>query len=459
MSRMAPESRHEGPARSDAEPLVSGDEPERWRFSRVTFNLTAANLAFAALAFITGPVLARALGASGRGDLAAILVPLHLMTPIAIVGMDVYAAREAARGRPVGTLGLSLGLMLTVFGGIVAVAGVPISAALAGDREVVRAFLLIGFALAPVTLLVALLVGLSTGLQRWRLVIAVKLVPGTVIAAALVVLFITDSLTVGTAAVVYLAAELITGMIVAPVLRHSHLRLDWGVMKEGISFGGRAWAGTLADLANARLDQLLMIPLVAPRELGLYAVAVSIGSIAWIVTGGISPPLLARISAGEIALAPRALRTVLVVLAAVTIVVAALTPVVLRVLFGPEFTDATHAAWILLAAGLPAAGSEILTQTLNGAGRPGMAAFGQGVALAITIPGLLILLPIIGIIGAALISLVAYSVNFLIVLIATMRICRMSARELLVPTRADLAWMVELVRSRLKRGPPSPKPS
>ena len=55
-----------------------------------------------------------------------------------------------------------------------------------------------------------------------------------------------------------------------------------------------------------------------------------------------------------------------------------------------------------------------------------------------------------GIVGAALVSLVAYTVNFLILLVSTMRICDMSASELLVPKRADAAWLRDLVASRLR---------
>ena len=184
----------------------------------------------------------------------------------------------------------------------------------------------------------------------------------------------------------------------------------------------------MADFANARLDQLLMITLVAPRELGLYVVAANIGSFAWIdhrrhLAAAAGAHLREARSGWRRGLCGRSSRC----LALLTLVVAALTPLVLEVLFGPEFTDAAEPAWVLLAAGLPFAGGEILKQTLNGVGRPGLTAIGQAAALAVTVPGLLLLIPEMGIVGAALVSLVAYTVNFLILLVSTMRTCDMSA--------------------------------
>ncbi len=129
--------------------------------------------------------------------------------------------------------------------------------------------------------------------------------------------------------------------------------------------------------------------------------------------------------------------------------VAAATPLLLTALFGAEFADAAEPAWVLLAAGVPLSGAAILGPTLNGVGRPGLPAVGQALALLITVPGLLLLLPSIGIMGAAVVSLVAYTANFLVLFVATIRIFDTTARDLLVPKRSDLAWLWGFIRERL----------
>ena len=364
-------------------------------------------------------------------------------------GLPTFAAREAARGRPVGTLVLSLGAVLIGLGALVFLVGIPVSSLLAEDRSVVRTFLIVGFAFIPIALLGALLTDICSGLERWRLVIAARIIPVSIMLVSLVVLFAAGLLTVGSAAVVYISTAVTTILVVSPVLRHRRFRFDLRVVKEGISFGARAWVRGTADLANARLDQLLMITLVTPQKLGLYVVAASVGMFGLFITGGISPPLLTRISAGEVELAPRALRTVLALLALLSVMVAAVTPFLLPLLFGSAFADAVDPALVLLAAGIPLGGGVILTSALDGLGRPGLPAIGQVAALLITIPGVLLLVPLIGIMGAAVVSLIAYTASFLIMLVAMTRTSEVTISELLVPTGGDIVWLREFVRSRI----------
>src|SRR5262249_20008191 len=115
-----------------------------------------------------GPLLARSLGAHGRGDLAAITVPLALTPYVLNFGLAAYAAREAARGRPIRIVIGSLGVPLLIIGFLAGLAGIPAASALAEGRETVRILLLIGFALMPLSLIGTVLVSCLGGLERWR---------------------------------------------------------------------------------------------------------------------------------------------------------------------------------------------------------------------------------------------------------------------------------------------------
>src|SRR4051794_38316250 len=80
------------------------------RFRRAVGQITAVNVGVLLAGFITGPIQARALGPSGRGELAAIIVPVTLAPFIFGLGLDSYVARAAARrsgvGRAVGSSAL-----------------------------------------------------------------------------------------------------------------------------------------------------------------------------------------------------------------------------------------------------------------------------------------------------------------------------------------------------------------
>src|SRR5205814_4681381 len=57
------------------------------------------------------------------------------------------------------------------------------------------------------------------------------------------------------------------------------IRSGGAKIKPLLSYGIRAMPGSLSDLANNRLDQLLIVPFVGLRQLGFYAVAVGINFI------------------------------------------------------------------------------------------------------------------------------------------------------------------------------------
>ena len=416
--------------------------PARRRLSGVAARLTAANVVGAATGFVTGPLLARALGASGRGELQAIIVPLSLVPIVLSFGITGFAYRMLPRGNSVEEVFGSLGLPLLIVSLIVVAAAVPLADALAAGRETARTFLIIGFAATPLSFLIVLMGSSLSGLERWNNVVAMNLTPFIVVLITTVVLFASGHLTVATAAATAIGGSLlqvIPGLPLFRGLRRPVFRLS--LAREGIAFGLKSWLGGLAQTANARLDQLLMIAVVPPRELGLYAVATTISGVSSLVTGGLAPPLMTRIASGERHLMPQAVRVTILVTIGLNSAVALVTPALLSVVFGPDFRGAAPMAVLLLAASVPLAGASVLSTALQGDGVPLIPTIGEAIALIVTVGGLLVLLKPLGGIGAAIVSLAAYSASFVFQVVAAGRRIGVRQREFLVPRRADLVWL------------------
>ena len=140
--------------------------------------------------------------------------------------------------------------------------------------------------------------------------------------------------------------------------------------REGITFGLKSWLGGLAQMANARLDQLLMITAVPPRQLGLYAVATTIAEGSGLVTGAISPPLMTRVSSGEIDLMARAVRITVILTIGLNIVFAVATPALILVLFGSDFRAAIPITMVLLVASVPLGAGMVLSTALQADNAP-----------------------------------------------------------------------------------------
>jgi O-antigen/teichoic acid export membrane protein len=408
--------------------------------------LTVANALAGAAGLITGPLLARALGASGRGDLAAILVPFSLAPSVLSLGIPAYAYRELPRGRPVDEIIGSLGLPVLALGIAGALAAVPVADALAGGRGTVRLFLVIGFLSMPIVTVAGLVASSLGALERWRRVVATRLIPFVVAFAAIIVLYAVGRLTVATAAAATLLGALLSllpGLSLLTERGRPVFRL--AVAREGVGFGLKSWVGGLAMIANARLDQLLMITVVAPRELGLYAVATTLAGASTLATGALAPPLMTRMAAGQTYLLPQALRITLAATVALNMTLGLATPVLLPALFGPEFHDAVAMAIVLLAANVSFAGASILSAALQADGAPLIPSLGEGIALVVTVAGLAALLGPLGGLGAAIVSLAAYTASFVFQLIMARRRIDAPLTAYLLPSRVDLRWARNLL--------------
>jgi O-antigen/teichoic acid export membrane protein len=127
--------------------------------------------------------------------------------------------------------------------------------------------------------------------------------------------------------------------------------------------------------------------------------------------------------------------------------IALVIPVLVPLLFGDSFRGAVPMALILMLASIANTGPGVLGSGLSGTlRRPGIAGVGEILALVVTVVGLLVLLPPLGGVGAAIVSVVAYSVNFAWLLHVARRQVGGTLRDYLIPTRHELWGLVAVAR-------------
>jgi O-antigen/teichoic acid export membrane protein len=397
---------------------------------------------------ITAPLVARALGAEGRGLLAAVAVPLGIGAQVLDLGLPVFAINQAAKGVRPRLLFGSLALPTLAVSGVVAFLAVPIANAISEGHPPVDQYLTIGLALMPIGMLAMLALSIAWGLSKWGVLTLGRLLPPLVVSAGVVTLYGMGELTVESAAAVTIVSGLTPIVAIVPVLRRVvPPRLDAGLVRHGLGFGIRAWFGTLGTLMNLRLDQLLMISLVPARELGLYTVAVTVSGISNVLTSQVVTVLTPRIARGESHLLPQAVRCVFLVVVGSGAVIAVGTQLFLVPLFGADFAAAVPLVFVLLVACVWNAGVGALSQALPALHRPGAPSIGQFIALAITVPGLFLLLPALGAMGAALVSVAAYGTTFAVLLVITTRDLDHRATDYVIPRARDLAMLVSMAAS------------
>jgi O-antigen/teichoic acid export membrane protein len=297
------------------------------------------------------------------------------------------------------------------------------------------------------------LIDVSIGLEDWRPVITCRVIPPVASAICIPLLFLTHTLTVTSAAIVSFAAS--TALLI-PLLgtwrRCRPLGFELAELKEGIVYGAKCWIGGLSGLANNRLDQLLMVALVSSRVLGLYAIAVTLATFFISpITSAIGTAATPRVARGADELAQRVCRMTLYGALTVSLGVAILSPFVIRYVFGAAFVAALPMTLILLVGTVPNAAGGMLSMSVSASGHPGYSARGETLGLVVTVTGLAVALPTLGGVGAAIVSVAAYTTQLAYMLHAARRTHGGSYRDYLVLNAQDRQILSGLIRRRVAR--------
>lgn len=411
----------------------------------------AISAAQTALGVITGIISARVLGPTGRGDLAAIIVPLSLLPIVLSFGLPTLTSREAARGEPlpalVGTaapFAILIGC-LSIFPLILLLSGV-----VSRHDHATRTVLIAGLCLMPFSLFTNLLADAALGRQQWGRITAQRLIPPAATALAYVVLVLAHRLTAATAGAAVIGAGVLSTLPFVPVLRQAWPpRFEPRILRKARNIVGSAWIIQSSQLMNHRLDQLLMVSLVSRQQLGFYAIAVTVSGIAGSLAPAVATVAYPKMAAGEILDVARIVRQTLLAVGASSLLAAVVAPLLVPLAFGSAFLPALPMLWILLLANVPLGGVGVLASIYTGRGRIGLASFSEVVAVGLTIVGLVLFLPSTAGIGAASISFAAYSVNFLWLLTMARKDFGGSSSDYLVVPATEIRVLARRLSARL----------
>jgi O-antigen/teichoic acid export membrane protein len=222
-----------------------------------------------------------------------------------------------------------------------------------------------------------------------------------------------------------------------------------------MSFGIRSHIANLAAFLNYRVDQLLVNGMLGSSAVGIYTVAVNNTERLWLLVGNFAQVLFPTASAkqddpeGFARFTARLAASMLFVLAIFGALLMLIAEFVVVLLYGEDFRPA-GAVIVWLVPGIVALGhSRILANYIAGQGRPGINAVRGCAALAVNIAANLALIPVYGIIGAAVATTISYSMSAIAGYVAFVRIAKVDWREPLLPPLKDLLNLFGLVSRTL----------
>ncbi len=409
----------------------------------------------------SGVLLARALGPTGRGEVAAVQLWVFFLTTIVVLGIPdavvfLAARRRAAAGTYVtsaAALTLLASLPVMVVGWLV----LPVVLASQSDATVdlARAFLVF----VPIY---AIAIQPSQGLRGlgrftwWNLLRLLPAVLWVGVAAAAILVDERNPTFVIYGFVAAWLITLVTTIAVAVPVLGRPFRVDVGTWGPMLRYGLPLLVASVPQWLNFRLDQLLLAAFVESRELGLYVVAVAWAGLVTPLVNAIGVVLFPRLAAEHEAevqhrMLFRVVRITMVVVGALVLILLVLTPVAIPLFFGQAFTDAIPVAVILVVASGALALNFVLEEGFRGLGRPTEVLRAEVGGLIGTAVVLAALLPAFGIVGAAIASLAGYLLTTAVLMRRLSGVVDGGVITRSIPGREDLGEVVGAARQMAGR--------
>jgi len=409
-----------------------------------------ASVAILAMTAISGIISARVLGPSGRGVLSAVILWPMVIAGVGSLGLWEATSYFCANGRF--DRGLVLGSATFVFGVLtivlVAIVAPVIGLALQGyGPDAVRLGRL-ALVCIPTTLFATAFGAAVLGSGRIATYNVLRGVQAAGMAIGVLVLLVTGTRSVSAfvgAAVIAHVGNCIVACATALSAIGLPRRPQISVVRDMLAYGLRSHVGYIASTLNVQLDQMLLSILLAPAALGLYSIALSLAGLVLVVPSAIVvstfPELASDRPADKLDLLGRALRTTTALGGLIVVPMLVGGTLVIDLLFGESYLAAAPILQILLLAAVPLALNTVLSASVRAMNQPMLASYAEMFSLTVTAALLPMLLPRFGAAGAAVTSLVAYTVSAGYLVTAVRRQFGHGARTLIVPRRSDWAWV------------------
>jgi O-antigen/teichoic acid export membrane protein len=422
--------------------------------------IAVTNLGLAGLGFVTSVVTAQYFGDTGRGLLSLVLLWPALLVGFANLGLPHASTYFASQhpvdaGRWIGT-----SAVLSVFsGGVFAAIGFfGVELLLPDDKPSVlwpSRLMMLGLAVLP-------LIGATIHpwrvmgrIGRWNLLRTfIDLVP---------LAFVTFLIAVGSKSMTTLAyvqiALLVTIAAVAVTLwrRHS-LAWDASLVRPLLAYGVPTALSIVPFTFSFRVDQAFLANNQEAASLGHYVVAVAWSMSCMPILNTLAHLALPRVAQnnGDPATVVRHVRFTVLIAIVVSIGLAAVSPVVVPILFGPEFATSGRLALVLVPATSVLGFGAVLEELLRALHRPRSPLYAQSAGLVVTLAAAGWATHHYGVWGAAVLSAVAYVIGAAWSTFAIAHVLSVPVRSLLRVGRDELALARDLVRVGLPRSAAKP---
>ncbi len=372
-----------------------------------------------ALGLLTGIIVARTLGPDGRGALTAVLTAPQVLGWLFGMGCGKAVTFALSRDPAAGGRLLASWVVILVPVAIVAVAAgealLPslLSAQPAETLALARLYL----PMIALALLSELMLGLLLGDQDFPVYNALAFAQPAATALVYLLLWAGGRFTVESAVLTQAATSMLVlaAATLRVVTRHGLARPDAALGRRTAWYALRTHGEVVGGVVTQRLDMLIIPAFLSAAGVGLYALATNLSWLVVSLSGALATVVMpAATHRGESG------RTLVLNSLHATFAIGGVlggglflfADPAIRLVYGPDFAGSALPLRVLLPGAVLYAAASILLNGLYAEERPFTATVAQSLGMAATVVGLLVFLRDGGLLAAAIVSTVAYTLVF-----------------------------------------------
>ncbi len=217
-----------------------------------------------------------------------------------------------------------------------------------------------------------------------------------------------------------------------------------------LSYGLRSYGVDLCGTMSFYVDQALVIHLLNPGMMGAYVVALSLSRMLNAFHTAVVMVLFPRIASQStpviLELTGQAVRITTLLTVTSGLLVVALGPWLLGLLYGGEYRSASAVVRILVIEVVLSGVAQVLSQAFMALARPGFVTGLQIIGLLLTVPLMLLFIPRFGVVGAAAALLISTTVRLIFVSISFRKILKVDCPRI-VAGRDDIEKIIATISS------------
>ncbi len=453
-------------AGSDPDPAGAAAPARRSGLARDSLITISTRFGLALLILGTDIVLANLLGPSAKGRFTLVLLLSQLIAMVVAWGQDSALGVVAGRSREDARAGFANAVWWALIAGGITVLlvgwayGLPTDVRprgplaqvipnLSANQFLYAALAIPGelfFALGLYALLGRRRIAAYNGIRLLRRLTLLLLIVGAAAVARL---------SLGVAVACNLAALVVTAVAIAWTARRDQtasLRGSRTLLAEELRFGTRVLPGSLAERLQFRSDAFLLNALVGVRATGIYSVTAGLAETLWYIPNALGTVMFSRaVDPGEDAAgtAVRLTRITVAITALLAVPAFLLGPRMVALLYGRPFADAGVALRWILPGIVAYSVVAVLSRYVVGRGHPGTATLVMVGGLAVNIASNLLLIPVLGIRGAAASSSISYTVTAIAMLLVFRHLSGRGLAETLLIRPSDIRLALRSMRRRV----------